>query len=205
MELSRWARLAENFSSRLSRPIAPTPLNRNGPDRLSAEKLPEIWSDGDVLEDHVPRRCPAARRGPVALAVPVELEADQRLVEDDFARVDCPAEQRRQRQHHGEILDLGEGALEIAPFIGDTDASQADFGNREDGEADIAIDTHGPADHFRSLRLEHIAILVPVENIGGRQCYGQHCHNNRGQGSEKRTHQSLQVMPAEASRPPLDQ
>ncbi len=129
---------------------------------------------------------------PRALAELVGFQADDRLVEDDGPRLDDAAQQRRQREDRIQLLDLGEGALELAVFVGDAHAAQVEMRDRQDRQIDLAFDVDRAADKLRRLRFELRLIFVPVDDIGQCEERGEYGQYDRCECGKDRTQRHLQ-------------
>ena len=132
-------------------------------------------ADADEVEQHVfgregQRHATAAHIAPIAGTVGLEVEAQHRIDDGDFARLDGAAEQRADIEPGLERAHLEERSVETTLLIGNLDVVESELGRRQEHEVNLAADLDLAAEQVGRLRLEDGAIVVPVnEKRRGKQ------------------------------------
>src|SRR5690606_20718370 len=119
---------------------------------------------------------------PVAAAVLVNLQPEDRSLDLDLPGLDNSLQQRRQGEPHREAVGTEERLA--GRGIGYARLFETDVRRRQEAERDVAAHAYLTAQHARGLRLENAAIGVPIDRVRHRKQRREQHHDQTGDPEE---------------------
>ncbi len=125
-------------------------------------------ADADLIEHHLfrgegQRHAAPPHIAPIAGTVSLDIEPQNRIDDDNFARLDCSGEKRADIEPGFERLGLEKRLVETSLRISDRDVVEFELGRRQKDKVNFAANLHLPAEEIAGLGLEQRPVVVPVD------------------------------------------
>ncbi len=161
------------------------PLELGKPDALGPMQRHHAVLDLDGLQRDVggyerQRAWRNTQASPVAAALDIDGQAQNRLLQLDLVGLYDAFEQGRHGKPHGEAVGAEKRLAGGGRRIGDPDLVEAHEGRRQKAHVDVAAHAHLAAQNAGRLLLEYAAVSVPVDKVGNRKQRGERKRDEAG-------------------------